>query len=154
MLINKDDFLKICPTGKLLGLDLGTKNIGIAITDDTRKIYLPSEVIKKGTNKNDWIEVKKIAESRKVKGIVIGLPMFFDGGASKITEFVIRWSEGFAEFIDLPLTYYDERLTSFEAEETMKGVGDIKKNVDSIAASYILEHFCNYIPHSNTISHF
>ncbi|MDR3289842.1 MAG: Holliday junction resolvase RuvX [Rickettsiales bacterium] len=127
--------------GKLLGLDVGTKNIGIAITDDTRKICMPSELLIRQSNKKDFEVLQTMIKKKKAKGIVVGLPLYFNDEESEITKFVKRFAENLAKVIEIPMVYCNESLTSFEAEEVMRGVGDIKKNVDKISASYILEHF-------------
>jgi putative holliday junction resolvase len=146
MIYNDSDFLKFCPNGKLLGLDVGTKNIGVAITDDSRKICLPSETIVRQGNKKDFLIIFEICKVKKIKGIVIGLPISFDGKDTECSLFIKKFTENLSKEIDLPIIFQDERLSSFLAEDLMLdniGSNKTKRVVDKIAASYILESFLN-----------
>jgi putative Holliday junction resolvase len=138
---DKKSFLKICPNGRLMALDVGTKNIGIAITSDTRKICVPSETIRRQGNKKDFITIKRIIGEKKIVGIVVGLPLSFNNEENKISKFIRNFTNNLSNFIDLPIMYQDERLSSFEAEELMRDYDGIKNVIDKIAASYILEDF-------------
>lgn len=143
---NATDFLKICPCGRLLGLDIGTKRIGVATTDDTRKICLPSDTIIRQGNKKDFAILANICKSKNIKGIVIGLPISFDEKETECSSFVKKFTENLSKEIDLPIIFQDERLSSFEAEDLMLdeiGSNGTKRVVDKIAASYILESFLN-----------
>jgi putative Holliday junction resolvase len=140
---NKDDFLAFCPQGKLMGIDVGSKRIGLSICDDTRKICLPSDTFIRQGNKKDFPALKEIVEKKKVKGVVIGLPLSFDDSENSATKFVRKFTENFSKITDIPFVYQDERLSSFEAENLISGKGDVKKVVDKVASSYILEDFLN-----------
>ncbi len=146
MIYSSNDFLKVCPSGRLLGLDVGTKRIGVAITDDLRKICLPSDTIARQGNKKDFDVLANMCKSKNVKGIVIGLPISFDEKDTKSSLFVKKFAENLSNKVDLPIVFQDERLSSFEAEDLMLdniGFNETKKVVDKIAASYILESFLN-----------
>ncbi len=141
---NKEDFLKYCPKGRLIALDVGTKTIGVAITDDTRKISLPVETIIRSGNKKDFPILVNIFKTKRVSGIVIGLPLSFDGHDNDISLFIKRFAANLSNETDLPIILHDERLSSFVAEDLMLdeiGSNRTKKVVDKIAASYILESF-------------
>jgi putative Holliday junction resolvase len=140
---NKKDFLDACPIGRLIGLDVGTTNIGIAVSDDKRIICVPSDTLKRQGNKKDFVVLNKIIVEKKIKGVVIGLPLYLNDEKSKITDFVMRFADNFSKTNALPIAYCDERLTSFEAECSIKeyNKNNIKKVVDKVAASYILESF-------------
>jgi putative Holliday junction resolvase len=129
IILDRDEFLKKCPVGRLLGIDMGLKNIGLSITDETRTFCTPSEIIK----------------NKKIKGLVIGLPLNFKGEETKMSKYIKTFFNNFSKIDDTVTTFYDERLTSFEADELMKDYGKeykkIKKSVDKIASSYILESF-------------
>lgn len=147
MILNDtEEFLRICPKGRLLGLDVGTKRIGIAITDDTRKICLPSDTIFRQGNKKDFAILANMCKSKNVKGIVIGLPISFNEKDTECSLFVKKFADNLSKEIDFPIIFQDERLTSFEAEDLMLdniGSNRTKKVADKIAASYILESFLN-----------
>ena len=72
------EFLKNCQNGRLLALDVGRVRIGVATTDDARKFSLPSDTINRQGNKKDFPIIKKIIEEKKIKGIIVGLPISFE----------------------------------------------------------------------------
>ncbi len=142
----KEEFLKNCPNGRLIALDVGTKTIGIAITDDKRAIPLPVETLARKGNKKDFPILLKTFREKKAKGIIIGLPISFDENDNETSLFIRRFANNLANETDLPIVFQDERLSSFEAEDLMLdevGYNRTKKVVDKIAASYILESFLN-----------
>lgn len=140
----KDEFLKNCPNGRLLGLDVGTKTVGIAITDDTRTIPTPVETLLRKGNKKDFPILLEMARTKRARGIIIGLPISFDERDTDCSLFVKRFADNLSLQTELPIFLQDERLSSFEAEDLMLdniGSNATKKVVDKIAASYILESF-------------
>lgn len=143
---DKIDFLNICPSGRLISLDVGTKTIGIAITDTTRKIITPVETLMRKGNKKDIPILISMFEEKKVQGIIVGLPLSFDEKKTDCSKFIGRFAENLSLSTNLPIFLQDERLSSFEAEDLMLdivGFNGTKKVVDKIAASYILESFLN-----------
>lgn len=141
---NKEEFLKNCPDGRLISLDVGTKTIGVAITDDTRTIPLPIDTILRKGNKKDFPILIEMFKSKKVKGIIIGLPISFQEEDTETSLFIKRFAENLSKETELPIFFQDERLSSFEAEDLMYqkiNSKKMKKVVDKIAASYILESF-------------
>ena len=142
------EFLKNCQNGRLLALDVGRVRIGVATTDDARKFSLPSDTIHRQGNKKDFPVIKKIIEEKKIKGIIVGLPISFEEKDTESSIFIKKFTENLAKEINLPICFQDERLTSFEAEDLMLdmiGSNRTKKVVDKISASYILEDFLNNI---------
>ena len=140
----KEEFIKNCPNGRLLGLDVGTKTIGIAITDDTRTIPTPVETLLRKGNKKDFPILLEIFKSKRVRGIIVGLPISFDEKDTDCSLFIKRFANNLSLETELPIFLQDERLSSFEAEDLMLdsiGSNATKKVVDKIAASYILESF-------------
>lgn len=140
---DKTEFLKAAK-GRLLGLDVGTKTIGLAITDDSNKISLPLDTIHRKGNKKDFPVLIEIIKTKKVGGLVVGLPLSFDGSETESSNFIRRFTNNFLSNFEIPIIFQDERLSSFEAEDLMLdeyGYSATKKVVDKIAASYILESF-------------
>jgi len=140
----KQEFIEKCPNGRLIGLDVGTKTIGIAITDDTRTVPTPVETLIRKGNKKDFAVLLDIFESKRAKGIVIGLPVSFNGKDTACSLFIRRFAKNLSAETTLPIIFQDERLSSFMAEDLMigkMGSDKIKRVVDKIAASYILESF-------------
>ena len=143
---NKNNFLKNCSNGKLIALDVGTKTIGVAMTDDKRLLCLPVETILRKGNKKDFQILLNIFKEKKITGIIIGLPISFDGNDNDISNFIRRFTDNLSKETDIPIVFEDERLSSFVAEDLMLdeiGSNKTKKVVDKIAASYILESFLN-----------
>ncbi len=143
---NLQDFIKQTEKGRLIALDVGTKTIGLAITDDTQSIITPVDTIYRKGNKKDIPILLNIFQEKKVKGIIIGLPLSFDNKDTNCSTFIKRFTNNLSLETDLPIFFQDERLSSFEAEDLMLdkvGFNKTKKVVDKIAASYILESFLN-----------
>lgn len=143
---NLQDFIKQTEKGRLIALDVGTKTIGLAITDDTQSIITPVDTIYRKGNKKDIPILLNIFQEKKVKGIIIGLPLSFDNKDTDCSTFIKRFTNNLSLETDLPIFFQDERLSSFEAEDLMLdkvGFNKTKKVVDKIASSYILESFLN-----------
>ena len=127
--------------GRLLGLDVGTKTIGVAISDGDWLIANPKLTISRASNKKDFAMIKKIIEENKIVAIIIGLPLNMDETESKMSRFVKKFADNLDEFlIDNKIAFFDERLSSFAAGEIMQS-GEAKNHqqlIDKIAASIIL----------------
>lgn len=141
-----EDFIKKVERGRLIALDVGTKTIGLAITDDTQSIITPVETIYRKGNKKDIPILLNIFREKKVKGIIVGLPLSFNDKETDCSNFIRRFANNLSLETELPIFFQDEKLSSFEAEDLMLdkvGFNKTKKVVDKIAASYILESFLN-----------
>lgn len=146
MIYNSSQQLKqdLANKGRLIGLDVGTKTIGVATCDDSWLITTPKLTIKRQGEKTDFPKIKNIIDENKIVAIVVGLPLNMDGTESKMSEFVRKFTKNLDEFLsDMKIIFFDERLSSFEAEEIMREA-KTKKNrkdevIDQIAASVILQ---------------
>ncbi|MFT7087580.1 MAG: putative Holliday junction resolvase [Rickettsiales bacterium] len=130
--------------GRIIGLDLGTKTIGVAICDSDWTIATPKLTISRRGGKTDFLAIKTIIEANKIVAIVIGLPLNMDDSESKMSELVRKFAIGLDEFLNpAKIILFDERLSSFIAEELMNEAGtrnNRRKNViDQIAAGIILQ---------------
>jgi putative Holliday junction resolvase len=131
--------------GRILALDIGTKRIGFALSDETQFIATPKFILSRQSNKKDFIKIIEFINQNKSIAIVIGCPINMDGSPITMTEFVQKFAQNLNEFLEdkLPIFLFEERLTSFEAREIVASRVSIKKTkfVDDIAASFILQHF-------------
>lgn len=133
--------------GKVIGLDIGTASIGVALSDPMRIIASPKEVIRYKNNDLDEFvaEFEKLIIKYKPSEIVCGLPLNMDGSESETTRFVRKAVELGKTKTDLPFHWVDERWTSKAAEKSIAR-SNVKKSMrksknDEVAASMILEIF-------------
>ncbi|MFT6332778.1 MAG: putative Holliday junction resolvase [Lentimonas sp.] len=130
--------------GRMIGLDVGTKTIGVSICDDHWYISSPKTTIIRKSNAEDFVKIKQIIDESKIVGIVVGLPLNMDDSESKMSEFVRKFTGNLNNFLaDQKIIFFDERLSSYEAEELMRKAGTRKGRkkavIDQIAASVILQ---------------
>ena len=130
---------------RYLGLDLGTKTLGVAITDKTRTIARVLKVIHFKSEDYDTAlkEVIKIVEEYDIKKIALGLPKNMNNSYGFASERSLKFKEKLEKLIDIPIILIDERLSTIEAENILLSA-DIsrekrKKVIDGIAAEIILE---------------
>ena len=133
---------------RAIAFDIGNKRIGVAISDPFNEYAMPCETYVRTRNFDaDVAAIAKIAHDRGVGVIVCGMPFNFDGTESIQTVRTREFIEHLREKTDLPIELEDERFTTMQARETqIQGgvkLGDRKKTIDSIAASYILESYLN-----------
>ena len=131
---------------RYLGLDLGTKTIGLAISDKTGLIASSYEVLRHDNNPNDCLdELKSIVESMKVEALVLGLPKNMNNTLGERAEETIKFKKILEEQLKLPVYLEDERLTTKSAESLLiKGDTSRKKRkkvIDKVAATIILQSF-------------
>ena len=133
---------------RAIAFDIGNKRIGVAISDPFNEYAMPCETYVRTKNFDADVEaIAKIAHDRGVGVIVCGMPFNYDGTDSIQTVRTREFIEHLREKTDLPIELEDERFTTMQARETqIQGgikLGDRKKTIDSIAASYILESYLN-----------
>lgn len=139
------------PGRKLLGLDLGARRVGIAISDDTGQIATPLRVIDLRTA--SLADIARIAEEEHVAGIIVGLPVNMSGEEGFQAREVRRQCDALARHTTLPIVLWDERLTSAIAEEIIAERRRGRRrpaNVDAIAAAIMLQSFLDSHPMSIT----
>lgn len=119
---------------KLLGIDFGTKRIGLAISDETLTLARELQII---SPDKIFLELEKIIAEEEVTGIVLGHPLNMSGQASKKTEEVLEFKLQLEAKLGLPVYLADERLSSVMAENLPGG----HRDVDSLAAQIILQNY-------------
>ena len=134
---------------RLIGLDLGSKRIGVSICDEKQSIATPFKTINK-TNKDELInELKKIINENNVKGIVIGYPINMDGSLGSSAQSVNDIAKNIDEAINIDICLWDERLSTVGAFN-LSGQLDInvtkrEKNIDQNAAAFILQGAIDFL---------
>ncbi len=130
---------------RILGLDIGSKTIGVAISDPLGWTAQGITTIRRTKKENDLEEVKKICKEYSVETIVIGLPKNMNGSIGESGERVLEFSNQIEEYTGLKVEMWDERLTTVAAHKAMLEA-DLSRNkrkkiVDKIAATYILQGY-------------
>ena len=128
---------------RLMGIDFGEVRIGIALSDPLQIISQPYLVIP--NNDNTISEIQKIIKTEEVGKIILGLPLNLDGEDTKKTLEVREFFEMLTNNVDIPVSFWDERYTSVEANEQLKKMGysiaESRKVIDKVAASIILKNY-------------
>ncbi len=129
----------------LLGLDFGDKIIGIAVSDKSKTIATPIISIKRKSILKDIEKLLSILEEYDVGGIILGLPLSLDGNENEMTKKVRKFAQEIEKSKDIKITFYDERYSSDviykELRKNSISKDKIKKKIDQMAASYILQGF-------------
>ncbi|ASW43009.1 Holliday junction resolvase RuvX [Clostridium isatidis] len=134
---------------RILGLDLGSKTIGVAVSDPLGWTAQGVTTIKRTKKENDIEEIRKICDEYKVEIIVLGMPKNMNGTIGEAGEKAIEFSELLKERLNIEVQMWDERLTTVAAHKAMLEA-DLsrkkrKKIVDKIAAVYILQGYLDRI---------
>ena len=129
----------------LVGLDVGFKTIGIAVSDRSYTIATPlNTVLRKGTNK-DLIKLKEYLTEYEIGGFVLGLPISLDGSENEQTTKIRNFNSELQSFFSLPVEYWDERYSSDVIFKEMRNsdvsTTKIKKKLDQQSAAYILQGY-------------
>ncbi len=130
-------------TGKLLGLDLGTKTIGVAISDALRYSATPLLTIQRTKFTADADALLEIAQKNGVVALVLGMPLNMDGSEGPRAQSTRAFARNLATKTDLPIAFWDERLST-AAVNRMLIAADVRRDtrgqvVDKLAATYILQ---------------
>ncbi len=130
---------------RMLGVDYGDARIGLSVSDELETLASPLVTLKSESMRKNIDAVAEAAAEEKVSRIVIGLPLNMDGSEGARASKTRSFGRVLEKVSGLPVEYFDERLTSVEAEEIMESVG-VKKNkrknlVDRIAAQLILQSY-------------
>ena len=129
--------------GALLGLDLGSKTIGVAVSDPDRRLAAPVETIKRQTFSADASRLLALATERRAVGFVLGLPINMDGSEGPRAQSTRAFARNFANRTDLPIALWDERLSTAAVERELIAADASRKKraavIDAHAAAYILQ---------------
>jgi putative holliday junction resolvase len=136
---------------RLLGLDVGTKTIGLALSDVMRQIASPLETIRRTKFKADAARLLALAKEHGAGGLVIGLPVNLDGSEGPRAQSSRAFARNLGQLTDLPMSFWDERLSTAAVERALLEADTSRKRraelIDKLAAAYILQSAldrCNY----------
>ncbi len=134
---------------RLIGLDLGSKRIGVAICDEKQLIATPFKTIKRSTAKELIDELKLIIKENDIKGIIIGNPLNMDGSLGSSAQSVKDISNNIENSINLPICLWDERLSTVGAFNLSSqldiNVSKREKKIDENAAAFILQGALDFL---------
>jgi putative Holliday junction resolvase len=150
ILANPADLREVAPPGKrLMGLDVGTKTIGLALSDTRRVIATPLETIRRRRFREDAARVFALIDAREVGGLVIGLPLTLAGADGPRTQSVRQFARNLVALRDLPVVLWDERFSTAAVTREMIAADLTRKRraeiVDRVAAAYILQGCLDYL---------
>ncbi|MEA2101199.1 MAG: Holliday junction resolvase RuvX [Thermodesulfobacteriota bacterium] len=135
---------------KIMGIDYGTKRIGIAISDPWGSMSLPLETIQVKKDQSHMQQIQQIVLDYEIEQIVLGMPYNMDGSTGPMAERVKEWSNCLRQTTGLEIVLWDERLSSFEAHDLLTRHNVPKKKhkdvKDKIAASLILQSYLDEHP--------
>ena len=138
--------------GRILGLDVGEKTIGLAISDASYSIATPVETLRRKKFTADAEAIRRIVEERGIGGFVLGLPVNMDGSEGPRCQSTRQFATNLTERIDLPLALWDERLSTAAIERLLVDEADMSRRkragvVDKMAAAYILQGALDALRH-------
>ncbi|WP_413816235.1 Holliday junction resolvase RuvX [Palleronia sp. THAF1] len=135
----------------LMGLDLGTKTIGVAVSDRMLSIASPLEVVKRTKFTADAARLIEIVEGREIGGIVLGLPRNMDGSEGPRAQSTRSFARNLSRLVDLPIGFWDERLSTMAAERALLEADTSRARragvIDQVAAGYILQGALDRLRH-------
>lgn len=134
----------IAPNAPLVGLDLGEKTIGVAVSDVSRTVASPLELIRKTKFTDDAARLFRIMAGRGAQGLVIGLPLNMDGSEGRRVQSARAFARNLLRLEDLPIAFWDERMSTLAVNRMLIAEADATRArraelVDKAAAAYILQ---------------
>ena len=135
---------RLGPNQRLLGLDVGSKTVGLALSDVTRMIASPYRTLRRARFSEDAKALGEIVAREEVGGLILGLPVSMDGSEGPRCQSVRQFAANLGEVIDLPIAFWDERLSTAAVERMLIRESDMTRKrraevVDKAAAAYILQ---------------
>ncbi|WP_417726104.1 Holliday junction resolvase RuvX [Roseovarius sp.] len=135
----------------IIGLDLGTKTIGVALSDRLWSVASPHETVKRVKFTEDAARLLHIMTAREVGGVILGLPRNMDGSEGPRAQSTRAFARNLSRLTELPIGYWDERLSTVAAERALIEADATRKRrsevIDNIAAAYILQGVLDRMSH-------
>ena len=130
-------------SGAIMGLDLGTKTIGVAVSDLRQTVATGIKTIKRKKFQQDLKQLKLIINDRDIKGIVLGLPINMNGTEGSKCQSTRAFAKNALTSVSIPITFWDERLSTVAAERSLIQANTSRQRraevIDYVAASFILQ---------------
>jgi putative Holliday junction resolvase len=137
--------------GALAGLDLGTKTIGVAVSDALRGVATPLRTLRRGKFTADAVALETLMAERTIAGLVLGLPLNMDGSEGPRAQATRAFARNMARRVDLPIAFWDERLSTVAAERALLAADTSRARraevIDHVAAGYILQGMLDRLRH-------
>ena len=134
---------------RLIGLDLGSKRIGVSICDDKQLIATPLKTINRNSLKDLVDELRLIINENDIKGIIVGNPLNMDGSSGRSAQSVKDTTENIEKNLDIPICLWDERLSTVGAFNLSSqldiNVSKREKKIDENAAAFILQGAIDFL---------
>ena len=134
---------------RLLGLDLGSKRIGVSICDEKQLIATPLKTINRNSLKDLIDELRLIINENNIKGIIVGNPLNMDGSSGRSAQSVKDTTENIEKNLDIPICLWDERLSTVGAFNLSSqldiNVSKREKKIDENAAAFILQGALDFL---------
>ena len=134
---------------RLIGLDLGSKRIGVSICDDKQLIATPLKTLSRNSLKDLIDELKLIINENDIKGIIVGNPLNMDGSSGRSAQSVKDTTENIEKNLDIPICLWDERLSTVGAFNLSSqldiNVSKREKKIDENAAAFILQGALDFL---------
>jgi putative Holliday junction resolvase len=134
--------------GRMLALDVGKKRIGLAISDELAITAQGIETVERTRIRADLEKLKEVASRWKVTALLVGEPLHMSGAESRQSKYTREFAARVSEYLKLPIVFWDERLTTVEAERILRDSGasleQRKKEVDRLSAVLLLESYLSY----------
>ena len=135
---------------RIMALDVGDRSIGVAISDALLLTAQARPTLRRKDPQSDIEHLRRLAVDNEVHQIVVGHPLHMDGKESRQSQKIARFAEQLQQTLKLPIVFWDERLTSFEAEQHLEQLGlnwrQRREQVDKIAAMIILQNYLDSRP--------
>ena len=134
--------------GKLLGVDFGTKRVGLAVSTPDQVIASPLEVYQRRNESQDAKHYLEVVKEYRISALVMGLPIHLSGADSQSARRAREYGDWLVKLTGLPILYWDERFTSAVAEDQMIGIDmtrkQRKRRMDMVAAQIMLQAYLDY----------
>ena len=136
-------------SSRLIGLDPGSKTVGVALSDPSRMVASPTEHLKRGKFRDLAARLEALVKTEEVGGLVVGLPLNMDGSEGPSAQSARQFAENLAARLEIPVALWDERLSTAAVERTLIDADLSRRRraevMDKLAAAYILQGALDYL---------